>query len=200
MTKLHAQWIVGFVDGEGCFHVAVNTHHGMKFGKQILPEFTVVQHRRDIDILYSLKTYWKCGVVRVNHGDRFCYRVRKLHDLVTHILPFFERHGLQTKKHVDFLKFRDIVYALAQNKHKTPEGFQELCARIATFRKYSRSCKMNPEDKVQPVIRYDLDVSEKVTDMKITGYPERNSLSGKQKNLPGGFVKSLKSLAHNGEA
>jgi hypothetical protein len=153
MVHLHAQWIVGFVDGEGCFHIALNTNRALRFGKQILPEFTVVQHKRDINLLYSLKSYWKCGVVRVNHGDRMCYRVRGIDDLVTKIIPFFEQHSLKTKKHVEFLKFRDIVYQLRDKKHLDPEGFQELCHDIILLRKYQRTSIR--EDKVQPLTSHD---------------------------------------------
>ncbi|HEX7079988.1 MAG TPA: LAGLIDADG family homing endonuclease, partial [Gammaproteobacteria bacterium] len=46
--KLDAQWITGFVDGEGCFHVGINPHKEMTAGFQVLPEFTVVQHERDV--------------------------------------------------------------------------------------------------------------------------------------------------------
>ena len=74
--QLEAQWIVGFVDGEGCFYVGINPHAEMSIGHQILPEFTVVQHERDVAILYALKAYFGCGVVRTNHGDRMAYRVR----------------------------------------------------------------------------------------------------------------------------
>lgn len=35
---LNAQWIVGFVDGEGCFYIGINRNQTMKFGVQILPE------------------------------------------------------------------------------------------------------------------------------------------------------------------
>jgi hypothetical protein len=49
--KLETQWIVGFVDGEGCFHVGIARHEDMRTGYQILPEFTVVQHERDVQIL-----------------------------------------------------------------------------------------------------------------------------------------------------
>ena len=42
--ELEAQWIVGFVDGEGCFHISINKNDTMTSGFQVLPEFTVVQH------------------------------------------------------------------------------------------------------------------------------------------------------------
>ena len=50
--KLNAQWVVGFVDGEGCFYVGINPHPEMSCQFQVLPEFTVVQHRRDVQLLH----------------------------------------------------------------------------------------------------------------------------------------------------
>ena len=76
--ELDPQWVVGFVDGEGCFHVSLNRHDEMTAGYQVLPEFVVVQHERDIQILHALKRFFRGGVVRQNHGDRYCLRVRKL--------------------------------------------------------------------------------------------------------------------------
>ena len=126
--KLEPQWIVGFVDGEGCFHVSLNAHSGMTAGWQVLPEFTVVQHQRDVQILHALKAYFGCGVVRHNHGDRMAYRVRKLEHLLTVIVPFFTAHPLKTKKNVDFLKFRRILGLMEEGKHLTVEGVEEIRA------------------------------------------------------------------------
>ena len=106
--NLHAEWITGFVDGEGCFHVGINAHKEMTAGYQVLPEFTVVQHERDVQVLHALKAYFGCGVVRENHGDRMAFRVQKLKDLLDVIAPFFMKHPLKTKKNVDFRKFRTV--------------------------------------------------------------------------------------------
>ena len=119
---LDAQWITGFTDGEGCFHVSINPHKEMSVGYQVLPEFTVVQHQRDIQILHALKKYFKCGVVRTNHGDRYAYRVRGIEHLASTIIPFFEKHSLKTKKNLDFLAFRDVLRMMQQKKHLTKEG------------------------------------------------------------------------------
>ena len=107
--NLEVQWVVGFVDGEGCFHVAINKNETTKSGIQIQPEFSVVQHQRDIQILYALKKYFQCGQVRQNHGERYMFRVRGHANLRDRILPFFEKHKLKTKKRIDFEKFREVV-------------------------------------------------------------------------------------------
>ena len=124
--KLSPEWIVGFVDGEGCFHVSINRHDEMTMGYQVLPEFTVVQHESDVQILHALKAYFGCGVVRQNHGDRMCYRVRDQGHLREIILPFFEKHLLKTKKRMNFLKFRDVLKMMERGEHLTDQGLEQI--------------------------------------------------------------------------
>ena len=124
--KLDAQWITGFVDGEGCFHVGVNANKTMTAGFQVLPEFTVVQHKRDVQILHALKDYFDCGVVRVNHADRMAYRVRSKTHLLERIVPFFMKHSLKTKKNVDFRKFRTVLLMMDKGIHLSSEGVDEI--------------------------------------------------------------------------
>ena len=118
-------WVVGFTDGEGCFFIGIQQHSEMTIGYQVLPEFVVVQHERDIQILHALKRFFGCGVVRKNHGDRQCYRVRKLQDLKK-ICEFFLHHSLKTKKQVDFRKFRRVILQMEEKKHLEREGLIEI--------------------------------------------------------------------------
>ena len=133
--NLEAQWIVGFTDGEGCFHVGISKHPEMTSGIQVLPELTVVQHMRDVQVLHAIKQYFGCGVVRSNHGDRMCWRVRKLEHLRDRIIPFFDQHKLKTRKRQDFLAFRRIVRAMDQKKHLTPDGLEEIKRTAKRMRK-----------------------------------------------------------------
>ena len=124
--NLETQWITGFVDGEGCFFVGINPHPEMTTGFQVLPEFTVVQHKRDVQVLHALKSYFGCGVVRINHGDRMAYRVRSQEHLLEHIIPFFLKHPLKTRKRQDFLKFRRILLMMKAGDHLTIEGIERI--------------------------------------------------------------------------
>ena len=157
--RLDAAWVVGFVDGEGCFHVAINPHADMTTGFQVLPEFTVVQHKRDIGLLHELKAYFGCGVVRTNHGDRMAYRVRAKEHLLERIVPFFEKHPLKSKKRVDFEKFRRVVLMMEAGEHLRPAGIDKIRAIAAEMNRATKiksSLSGNGEDRF-----------------------ERNSLSGK---------------------
>lgn len=123
---LSADWIVGFVDGEGCFHIGINKNATMKLHYQILPEFTVVQHQRDINLLYHMRTIMGCGVVRRNHDDRFCWRVRDLKHLQEIIVPFFEKHPLKSKKAIEFKKFARVVRLMSVGSHLEKDGFERI--------------------------------------------------------------------------
>ncbi len=124
--KLDAQWITGFVDGEGCFFIGINKHPEMTTGYQVLPEFTVVQHERDVQLLYALKEYFGCGVVRKNHGDRMAYRARGQKHLLERIVPFFVKHPLKSKKRADFEKFRRALLMMEAGEHLKSEGVDNI--------------------------------------------------------------------------
>ena len=128
LERLEANWVVGFVDGEGCFFVGINPHQEMTAQYQVLPEFTVVQHQRDIQLLHALKKFFGCGVVRRNHAERMAFRVRRLEHLNEIIVPFFEKHPLKSKKRIDFLTFRTVLHRMSRGDHLNTEGIAEIRA------------------------------------------------------------------------
>ena len=144
--NLDAQWVVGFTDGEGCFHVGIARHPEMTLGVQVLPEFVIVQHKRDVQVLHAIKSFFDCGVVRTNHGDRMCFRVRKLEHLLQIILPFFEKHHLKTRKQQAFLIFRDVVRLMSEGGHLTSEGLERIRALSGRLEK----CEVLQQGKVHP--------------------------------------------------
>ncbi len=123
--RLDPGWIVGFVDGEGCFHVAINRQPAMRLGWQVLPEFRVVQHRRDRGVLDSMQSYFGCGAVTVNNGDRMEFRVRGLKNLSA-VVEFFESHPLRTKKRNDFGKFAQVIRLMTAGTHLTAYGLRKV--------------------------------------------------------------------------
>jgi hypothetical protein len=157
--ELTPEWIIGFVDGEGCFHISLLSHPEKSVGFQVLPEFTVVQHERDVQILYALKKHFGFGVVRRNHGDRFCYRVRNLDGLNT-ICEFFMKHPLKTKKNVDFRKFRTVLIQMQRQAHLNTAGLLEIL-RIA---KQMNSSKRERLEEIERELVSSLKVCQMQTD------------------------------------
>ena len=124
--KINPNWISGFVDGEGTFYVGINKNSTMSAGYQVLPEFRIVQHKKDIKLLYALKEYLGCGVVRVNHDDRYELRIRSIKHINEIIIPHFDKYQLITQKKYDFIKFKKIINLINQNEHITFKGLLKV--------------------------------------------------------------------------
>ena len=128
-------WIVGFVDGEGCFSVTIQKATTTT-GWQVFPEFVVTQGEKSLQALHDLKEFFECGKVFVNRRDdnhrehlyRFC--VRSFADLKDKIIPFFQENQLRTAKREDFEKFVRVLELIGERKHLNSEGIMEI-ARIA---------------------------------------------------------------------
>jgi hypothetical protein len=172
--ELSPDWVVGFVDGEGCFHVSVNENPKTKLGYQVLPEFVVVQHQRDVQVLYALKSFFKCGVVRKNNGDRWCYRVRKL-ECLRAICEFFVKHPLKTKKNVDRIKFCRVVGYMLEGRHLSLEGLLEIVEIALQMNTKQRDALLRIKRDLEAKVRYSPPPLAKVKEKG-----ERNSLSGKR--------------------
>jgi hypothetical protein len=124
--KLNPNWVTGFTDGEGTFYIGINQNSTMSIGYQVLPEFRIVQHQRDIKLLYELKKFFQAGVVRVNHDDRYELRIRSLKHINQIVIPHFERYPLETQKKFDFIKFKKVINLMNQNQHLEIDGLKKI--------------------------------------------------------------------------
>ena len=140
------QWIVGFVDGEGCFSVPIFRNRTYRIGWQVQPAFAVVQGERSVHVLHELKSFFGCGEVYINmrhdnHREHlYRYDVRSPKDLIHRIIPFFEAYPLRTAKVDDFHKFARVVRMKEQGFHRTVEGLTRIAEIVQTMnhRKPSR--------------------------------------------------------------
>lgn len=125
-------WIVGFVDGEGCFSVSIFKNKTTKSGFQVMPEFVVTQGQKSISSLEEIKNFFGCGAIYVNrrydnHTENiYRYCVRSLEDLNKKIIPFFKANQLKTSKKEDFQVFCKAVEMMINRQHLTEEGLKLL--------------------------------------------------------------------------
>jgi len=130
--RLDPWWIVGFVDGEGCFSISIFKNKTTKLGSQVFPEFVVTQGAKSVVVLEMLQTYFGCGNIYVNrradnHREnlyRFC--VRSLDDISLKIVPFFDNYALLTSKQQDFLVFKEVIGLMKNRSHLTDVGLSKI--------------------------------------------------------------------------
>jgi len=135
-------WVIGFVDGEGCFSIGFTrqpdraNRKGYRTGYQVNHDFVVPQGARSLEALNALQEFFGVGRVYVNtrhdnhREDMHAYTVHRRSDLMDVIIPFFRRHALRTSKRLDFEKFAKCLELIAANRHLTREGLADI-AEIA---------------------------------------------------------------------
>lgn len=140
-------WIVGFIDGEGCFSIGFvkqpdrkeknRIRRGYKSGYQIFHEFAVTQGAKSLQSLKSLKNFFGIGKIYINtrhdnHKENlYRYVVRRRDDLLNVIIPFFRQYQLRTAKQNDFEKFAQCVKLMAKGNHLKILGIKRI-AKIAS--------------------------------------------------------------------
>jgi hypothetical protein len=131
-------WIVGFVDGEGCFSIHIvrqperANRRGYRTGFQVAHQFVVTQGAKSVSCLHMLKDFFGVGRVYINRRldnhkeDLYVFVVAKRSDLLRTIIPFFQQYPLRTSKELDFQKFVKCMRLMETNAHLTRRGLLEI--------------------------------------------------------------------------
>ncbi len=121
-------YVAGYVDGEGSFSVTVNRNPTSRFKYQLVPEFHVSQNGDRREVLDLIRKRMNCGYIkRYGRKDRvMVFVVRRRQDLLTKVIPFFERVPLISSKQLEFETFANVVRAMALGKHLGENGFSQV--------------------------------------------------------------------------
>jgi LAGLIDADG endonuclease len=138
-------WVIGFVDGEGCFSIGFvrqldrPNRRGYKTGFQVSHEFAVTQGASGVACLEELREYFGVGAVLANkrydnHREHmYRYVVRRRMDLLETIIPFFRKHPMRSPKQSNFEKFAYCVELISLGRHKSAEGLVEIAEIVETM-------------------------------------------------------------------
>lgn len=132
-------WVIGFVDGEGCFTVSFFKHpkSRLRLKWQVFPEFVITQGMKSRSALEEIENFFECGKIYLNkrydnhHEHLLKYVVRNREDLLEKIIPFFEKNYLRTAKKEDFLIFAKIVRMMDKGKHLEEKGLEKIRLMIS---------------------------------------------------------------------
>jgi hypothetical protein len=149
------QWVVGFVDGEGCFSISVVRNVGCRLGWQVQHEFSVTQAATSRPALEELLEFFGCGsIIRNNRNDNHRHRmmryaVKRRSDLVGRIIPFFEEHPLRTAKQKDFESFCEVISMMSSDLHLTQSGLRKIAQITETMNRKQRSRYLESSEAIR---------------------------------------------------
>jgi len=129
---LSADYLVGLTDGEGCFYVHVRARQSNSPQPRVDTHFYIKLHESDRRLLEQVRETFGCGAVYVqkearnNHSQCYRFEINAKRDIFNVVIPFFEKHPLQSQKKQSFEIFREIALKVRNKEHKSPEGFKKI--------------------------------------------------------------------------
>ena len=130
VQPLHPQYLVGFVDGEGCFSISIGKHKTLKMKREIQLEFEIELREDDREIIDRIRKTFGCGNVyhlkylRYGWRPHIKYKIQKMDDFREKLIPFFKKYPLQAKKQKSFKIFCKAVELKSKGLHRTEEGIK----------------------------------------------------------------------------
>lgn len=109
------------------FVVTILKNPRYKTGWNVQARVQLKMHEKDRVLIQSIQEFFGgIGYVsKLNNSSAVEFRVSTLKDLVDVILPHFDNYPLITKKHSDYLLFKQIVLLMLNKEHNTIEGIQK---------------------------------------------------------------------------
>ena len=120
LKQISPWYIVGFVEGEGTFHLALYKDSKMKQGIKIIPEFHVNQSYLRIETLKVIQEYFKCGYLKQNN--------------------------IKHEKDDTFELFKRIVSLMGEGKHLTKRGTRQIVELSYRMNQGGKYRKTNKQD------------------------------------------------------
>jgi len=162
-TNFDPLWLVGFIEGEGCFFVKIANLATKKGPVQL--KFTISQHFRDRLLFNSLLQYLGCG--RLEETPIIVRLViSKFEDIQQKVLPFFAKYPLLGVKRLDYADFCKVAELMKNKVHLTPEGIDKINSikvKMNTGRDYSKISNMNSSSPPSSAYEKSSEISSKLT-------------------------------------
>jgi hypothetical protein len=129
-SKLNPFYLVGLVDGEGCFSITFNKHIKRIEVRLI---FEIELREDDKEILERIKQTLNCGNIYYLTYEKYKkwrphykYKVSNIKDITEKIIPFFKKYPLQAKKKDSFAVFSKVAEMINKKYHLTEKGVEEI--------------------------------------------------------------------------
>jgi hypothetical protein len=128
-NKLNPNWVTGFIDAEGCFHISIYNINksGNMLKWRVTPAFELGLHIKDLDLLLQIKSFFgNTGNIQFNTNNSVNYQIRDINSIKTILIPHFDKYPLITQKQSDYILFKEIVKLLENGEHLNPEGLNKI--------------------------------------------------------------------------
>ena len=132
VMNLNPYYVVGLVEGEGCFCITLAKHKTTKTGFDPRLLFEIEMIIEDQPLLIKLQKFFECGNIYVLNYERYGWRPHVKYAIKNHqhirgvLIPFFKKYQLVGKKKKDFKYFCQACKIFDRGEKKNIKGINEL--------------------------------------------------------------------------
>lgn len=143
--ELSPFWVTGFADAESCFSLKVSKKSTVVSGWNVIPEFKIELHSRDLILLRKLHSFFGVGTIYEREDRNIAYySVQSARDINNVLIPHFDKYPLITQKKADYLLFKQAINLLNLKARSNIEGIQKIISIKASMNTgLSDSLKVN---------------------------------------------------------
>ena len=149
-------WISGFTSGDGSLNLKIGNNSTTSLGWRVQLRFSIGLHIRELELIKGIASYFNLLYPIDNSGnlsslventdkryDKFktldvkykyisttsqvvSLQITKFSDIITIIIPFFDKYPLQGQKDLKFKDFKAVSQIMKTNDHLNIEGFKKI--------------------------------------------------------------------------
>ena len=150
--ELNPEFVTGFTDGEGCFHVAITENKELNLGWKVELLYTIGLHIKDRPLLEDVQDFFGVGYIAKYKLLSNQFRVSKLKDLEV-VIHHFNKLPLISQKFADYELWKKVYNLMLLKQHLTANGLRQILAIKASMN-LSLSYKLTKAfPDVVPVVR-----------------------------------------------
>lgn len=142
--KLHPQYVVGFIDGEGSFYISLARHKTLKRRFDVRADFEMELRIDDKEIIERIQQKLGCGRIYDLEYKRYDWlphvklKIGKIREICDKLIPFFDKYPLQGKKAKVYKHFREAAFLIRDKKHLTDTGYNKILLLRERIRAFSK--------------------------------------------------------------
>ena len=128
-AELDPWFIVGFVDGEGCFSINIIEKKTLKTGWEVRLCAVISIHNKDQAVLEKINKSLGVGKISSKgvEAEGVQWQVQDKKG-IEKLISFLDKFPLITQKYADFLLFKKVFKLIEKKEHLTVEGLKKIMA------------------------------------------------------------------------
>ena len=120
-NSLNPQWVSGFTEGDGSFHVSISSKTN-----QVRVIYSIGLHKRDLPLILKIQEFFG-GIGKISFYNNVAqYIVADTNIIEVTIKPHFDTYSLCGNKLLNYLIWKEILFLVKTSAHLTSEGLKKI--------------------------------------------------------------------------